>query len=168
MDVDEEQDVVAAQGCRVVGEEVTRHGGLGAQELAPRDRGAFGGGVDVVVFEDLPHRRRRDGVAEADEFALDASMPPGRVVLGESHDQSADLGTRWRSSRVSAALGPVAGDSSTVPSQQRLGSHDPALAESAGEYSGNSAEQGPVVVTDGWPSDLAAKHLDLVAQHDDL
>jgi hypothetical protein len=54
-------------------------------------------------------------------------------------------------------------DSAAVPTQQRLGSHDPALAEAAGERGTDRAEQRPVFVSDGWPVDLAAKDLELVA-----
>jgi hypothetical protein len=38
----------------------------------------------------------------------------------------------------------------------------------AGECCGDRAEQGPVVVVDGWTVDLAAKHGVFVAEHDDL
>jgi len=62
----------------------------------------------------------------------------------------------------------VPGDAAAMPSQQRFGSHDPAVAESAGECGGDRAEQGPVVVIEGWSVNLAAKNHELVAQHDDL
>jgi hypothetical protein len=42
---------------------------------------------------------------------------------------------------------------------------DPADASGPGESRG---EQGPVIVVERWPVDLAAEHLELVAKHDDL
>ena len=138
--------------------------GLGAQELAPGDLGAFRGGFDAMVFEDLPHGGLGDLVAEASEFAVDASVSPGRVLVGEAHDQLTQLcaggwptgGSGWR-------LGPVFGDSSAVPSQQRLGRDDPAVAELAGECGRDRAEHGPVVVGEGSSCDLASQYGVLVA-----
>lgn len=71
----------------VDGEEVAGDGCLGAQELVSGHRRAHGCGVDAVVFEDLSNGRRGDGVAESDEFAVDAPVPSGRVLLRESHYQ---------------------------------------------------------------------------------
>ena len=56
-DVDEEQDVVAAEQGGVDGEEVAGDGGLRLEELWPRGVGSFRGWVDVVGFEDLPDGR---------------------------------------------------------------------------------------------------------------
>ena len=68
-DVDEEQQVAAAQQGCVDGYEVTGNGGLGAQELGPGHARALRGGVDVVLFEDSPHSAGSNAEAEADEFA---------------------------------------------------------------------------------------------------
>jgi len=96
-DVDEEQDVVAAQECCVDGEEVARDSGLGAQELGPGHLRAFRRRVDVVVAEDLPHGCLRDLVTQPDELAMDSSVALRRVLCGEAHDQPAQFGTGWRS-----------------------------------------------------------------------
>ncbi len=85
-------------------------------------------------------------VAEADEFAVDASVTPGRVLLCQSDDELADLGGGWGTSGASVRLGPVAGDAPTVPSKQGLGSYDPAVTVRAGERGGNRAEQAAVAV----------------------
>ena len=108
-------------------------------------------------------------MAEADEFAVDAPVAPGRVLGGEAHDQSAELDRRLVVVRVArVGLGPVAGDASAVPAQQRVGCDDPAVAAWAGERGGDRAEQGPVVVVERGSVDLAAEDGELVAQHDDL
>ena len=142
---------------------------MGAQELGPGHLGAFRCGVDVVVFEDLPHRCLGDLVAEADEFAVYSSVAPCRVLGGETHDQSAQLNTSWWSAHaLPGRLGPVSGDAFAVPAQQCFGCHDPALAQSAGERRGDRPEKRSVVVVGSGTVDLAAKYLELVAKHDDL
>lgn len=82
VDLDEEQDVKAAQGDGVDAEEVRGdHGmGLALNELAPGWSGAVGCGLASVVAEDLPDGGGSDAVSEAAEFAVDASVSPGRVV----------------------------------------------------------------------------------------
>ncbi len=132
-------------------------GCLGVEELGPGHIGAVRGRVDVVVGEDLPDGGLGDGVSESGEFALDASVSPCRVLGGESHDQFAQFRAGWWSALPSLGwLGPVAGDTTTVPSQQRLGCHDPALAKRAGECGSDGSEKDPVVVVDRWSLDLTA------------
>ena len=75
-DVDEEQQVVAAQQGRVDGYEVAGNSGLGAQELGPGHARALRGGVDAVLFEDSPDSGGSNAVTEADEFAGDAAVSP--------------------------------------------------------------------------------------------
>jgi hypothetical protein len=83
---DEDQHVDPAEQDRVHGEEVARDDGvrLGGQELLPRRAGASRRRVDAGGSQDLPHGRRRDPVPETGQFALDAAMPPQRVVGGHS------------------------------------------------------------------------------------
>ena len=162
--MDEEQHVVAAKQRGVDGEEVAGDCGLGVQELGPGHLGSVRGGVDAVVGEDLPHGGLGDRVAEPGEFALDAAVSPGRVLVGESNDQLTQLGAgRWPTDASGWRLGPVFGDSLAVPSQQRLGRDDPAVAELAGECCGDRAEQGPVVIGERGSRDLASQHGVLVA-----
>ena len=71
-------------------------------------------------------------MAEADQFAVDAAVAPGRVLGGEAEDEVADLvGGSW-ASWPSRGMGPVFGDASAVPSQEGVGCDDPALASCAG------------------------------------
>ena len=65
-------------------------------------------------------------------------------------------------------VGPVSGDSSPVPSKQRVGCDDPSLPESAGERGGDRTQQRSVVVVESGPFDLAVKHGELMSKHDDL
>ncbi len=66
-------------------------------------------------------------VAEADEFAVDASVTPGRVLLCQSDDELADLGGGWGTSGASLSLGPVTGYALAVPAQQGVGGDDPTV-----------------------------------------
>ena len=79
-DVDEEQQVEPAQRDGVDGSEVAGNGGLGVQELRPGDSGACGCGIHSGALEDLPHGGRSEAVAGAGEFAVDATISPGRIL----------------------------------------------------------------------------------------
>jgi hypothetical protein len=50
-------------------------------QVGPVGRGA---GTIPALGEDLPYRRRCDPDAEAGEFAVDSSVSPGRVLLGQA------------------------------------------------------------------------------------
>ena len=60
------------------------------------------------------------------------------------------------------------GDASAVPAQQGLGCHDLAVPQPAWERGGDRSEKRSIVIVDGWPVNLAAEYLELVAKHDDL
>jgi hypothetical protein len=67
-------------------------------------------------------------VAEAGEFAVDAAVAPGRVLVGEAQDESADLVRgRW-ASWSSRAMGPVFGYVALVSSEEGVGCDDPACS----------------------------------------
>jgi len=105
-----------------------------------------------------------DRVAEASEFALDAAVSPGRVLLCWAHDQATQLcAGGWPTYAPGRGMGPVLGDSVAVPSQQHLGRDDPALAQLAGECGRDRAEHRPVVVGEGRSCELASQHGVLVA-----
>ncbi len=64
----------------------------------------------------------RDRVAEFDEFALHAPVPPRRVVRRDADHELADRGCRGRpSGPPPVRVVPFAGDQSPVPGQQRAG-----------------------------------------------
>jgi hypothetical protein len=84
-------------------------------------------------------------MAEDDQFAVDTSVSPGRVLGGEAKDESADLvRCRW-SSWSSRGLCPVFGDAS-LPSQQGVGCDDPASSCLARECGGDGTKESSVVV----------------------
>ncbi len=57
----------------------------------------------------------------------------------------------------------MAGDESSVPSQEGVGGDDPASSVWAGERGGDGAEQGPIIVVDFGSVDLSAEDADFVA-----
>ena len=74
---------------QVAGEDGVR---LGPQELAPRWSGPPRRRVDAGVVQDGPDGGGADLVAEAGEFAVDASISPCRVLGGQAEDQGAQAG----------------------------------------------------------------------------
>jgi hypothetical protein len=62
----------------------------------------------------------------------------------------------------------VSGDAPAVPSKEGVGGDELAITMWSGQCGGDCAEEGPVIVVEGWPVDLSAEHTKLVAQHDDL
>jgi hypothetical protein len=69
-----------------------------AQELLPLPRraGAPWCGADPGAMQDLPHRGGGDRVAELDEFALHAPVPPARIVGCHADHELADRGCSGR------------------------------------------------------------------------
>jgi hypothetical protein len=106
-DVDEEQHVDPFEEDGVDGEEVAGQdaAGLGGEELLPGWAGAVGPWVDAGAVQDVPSGAGRDLVAEADQFAVDTSVPPGRVVCGQSQHQVPDLAGGGRPAGPSAPRG---------------------------------------------------------------
>ncbi len=94
--------------------------GLGGQELLPGRTGAAGCGIDPGGMQDLPYGGGGDRVAEFDEFALHAPVPPRRIVRGDADHELADRGCRGRSAGTApAGVVPFAGDQAPVPGEQR-------------------------------------------------
>ena len=147
----DEQDVEPAQGDGVEGEEVggQQSGGLSAQEGPPSGvcsawcRAEPGGGQDPA------DRARAHAVSEPGEFALDAAVSPGRILLGQAQHQVTDLvADRWAAGPV--RIGPFPGDQAAVPGQQRGRGDDPVGAAGGGAGgSGRTGSPGPASVRRG-------------------
>ena len=90
--LNEEQHVQAAEQHGINVEEISCKDrlGLGFQERPPGLPGPSVRGVDAGILEDLPHGRRRQLVAQADQLAVDAPVPPARVVPGHLQHQRPD------------------------------------------------------------------------------
>ena len=144
--------------------------GLRGQELLPGRARAAGCGVDPGVMQDLPHRGGGDPVAELDEFALHAPVPPRRIVRRDADHELADRGCRGRPSGTPpAGVVPFACDQSPVPGEQRRRGHREHLAPPLpGDQPGQCREPQPVRRLVADPADLAAQHRVLVPEHQEL
>jgi hypothetical protein len=81
---DDEECLEPVQGDRVEVEQVAGQDavGLGVEELRPGRPGPARCGVDARGVEDGPYGGGADDVAESGEFAVDAAVPPGRILGG--------------------------------------------------------------------------------------
>jgi hypothetical protein len=130
----EEQHVQAAQEHGVDVEEVRSENrrGLGGQEASPVPPGSPWRGVDARVFEDLPHRRRRDLVSKTGQLAVDTPVPPGRVVPRHLEHQFSHSLRRPGPPGSTAPVCPSPPDQVRMPAQQApRGGEQRQLAEAA-------------------------------------
>jgi len=107
-------------------------------------------------------------MSEADEFAVDAPVAPGRDLGGHRDDKAPQLGRGSGAPWRPVGLGPVSGDAAAVPAKEGVGGDEPAGASGEGERGCDRAEHAPVVIVEGRPVDLAAEYAELVAQHDEF
>ncbi|MDT7563744.1 MAG: hypothetical protein QOG76_2368 [Pseudonocardiales bacterium] len=70
-------------------------------------------------MQDLPDGGGADLVAESDELAVDAPVPPGGILGGQAHDQGTDAGGDAGSTRPRVRGGPAVADEVAVPAQDR-------------------------------------------------
>jgi hypothetical protein len=87
---------------------------------------AFGCGVDAVLLEDVPYGGGGDLDAEGREFAVDAPLAPGAVLVGEPEHQDADgaHGARATWALGAGGSGVASAQQVAVPAQQRVGGDD--------------------------------------------
>jgi hypothetical protein len=84
-DLDEEQHIDPLEEHGVHGED-RRPGSCGPERSGTVSTWARTAGVpvDAGLVEDLPHGAGRHSVAQADEFSLDATVAPRRVLRGQA------------------------------------------------------------------------------------
>ena len=170
--LDDDQGVDAPQEHSVDMDEIGREdaAGLRGEELLPSRASAAGCGADPGIMQDLPHGGGGDRVAEFDELALHAPVPPRRIVRGDAEDELADGGCRGRPSGTApAGVVPFAGDQAPVPGEQRRrGDREDLATPAPGDQAGQCCEPQPVgrLVADA--ADLAAQDRVLVPEHQEL
>ena len=164
-DLEEEEHVDPPQQHRVDSEQVTRQHRrrLGTAALPPRPAGAPRSGVKPSVAQNVPDCRRSDSKAKPDEFAVDPSVTPHRILPSEPDHQVTDDGRNahttsgwFRLRRV----GPAPWDQLPVPTKQRLRRHNPHPQHLARQHSGQArpARSGPSApAEDGSPADATPK-----------
>jgi hypothetical protein len=140
------------------------------QELLPGRPRAARRGIDPGGMQDLPHRGGRDPVAEPDEFALYAPVPPRRIVRGHADHELADRSRRGRASGTPPArVIPLACDQAPVPGQERRRGHREQLGPPLpGDQPGQRREPQPVTRLVADPAGLAAQHRVLVPEYQEF
>lgn len=135
--------------------------GCSRRDLDHRDPGA---GEHVVELGG-------DLVGEPDQFAVDAAVPPCRVLTGELDDGLAHFGIDgWASRPARRRLGPVAGGEAAMPCEHGRRFHDQEHVRESSLVgrSGERGEDGAVGVAEPGPGDLALQDCEWVAQREDL
>ena len=131
---------------------------------------AAGRGADPGVVQDLPHRGGSDRVAELDELALHAPVPPGRVARRDADHELADRGCRGRPPGTPPVrVIPFACDQAPMPGEQRRRGHREHLTPPAPrDQPGQCRQPQPVSRLVADPADLAAQHRVLVSEHQEF
>jgi hypothetical protein len=170
--LDEYQDVQALEqhGARV--QEIDREdpGGLGCQELPPRRPGPARRRIDARSTQDLPHGGRRNCHAELDELAMDAAVPPQRILLRQADDKAGDA----RTCRRPSWLAPLARvvlprHQLAVPGQQRRGCHGEDFGPAPSRYQPcQRGEPEPVSRLVPDPAGVPPQYRVLMPQHQQL
>ena len=102
-------------------------------------------------------------MAETDQFAVDPAISPSWVVGRHVDHKSAQrYGGGW-SSWWPVRLGPVLRYSAGMPTQQGVGSYQPARAVRSRQGLSDRAEQAPIVIDDRGPGVASGEHGKLVA-----
>ena len=143
--------------------------GLRSKELLPLWAGAAGRGADSGGVQDLPHSGGGDRVAELDQFALYAPVPPRWVVRSDADHELADRGCRRRpAGGPSAGVVPFTCDQPPVPGEQRRRGNREHLALPAGDQPRQWGEPQRVARLAADAADLAAQDRVLVPQDQEL
>ena len=135
-------------------------GGLGVQELPPRQARAARRRADARGTQDLPHGGRHRGDAEFGQLAVDPAVSPERILLREANDHAGDARDCRRAAWLAAIARVVlARGQPAVPGEQRRGrdgeDFGPALA---GEEWCQRGEPHPVGRLVLYPASVAAQH----------
>ena len=106
-------------------------------------------------------------VPQAEQLALDAQVPPARVLPRQLLHQRADLVRDRRASRP-VRIGPLLADQAPVPGQQGARGYDPVQPQAVGQRPCQGGEYGTVSPVRSRAGDLSPEDRDLVAEDQDL
>ena len=123
-DLDEEERVDDLEPRRLDGDEVAGQQAVGVlpQEGRPGQPRPPRRGRHPVPAQHALDRRGRDGLPELEQFSLDPSVAPPRILSGQPEDQPLEFQGKRRSARAAAPPeeGPLAPDQLPVPAQERF------------------------------------------------
>ncbi len=167
-ELDEEEDVVAAQGERLDGEEVARQDAccLLAQELSPAWPAAPRRGRQSRRQQEPPDRARRDAHTQLQQLTRDPRVAPARVLPRQAQDELANATLDRRPTAGPLRLRPPAAYELSVPAQQRLRRHNQPVPTSRLEHPAQRREEGAIGCPKRRPRLLPTKHQQLMAQNE--
>jgi len=127
-ELNEEEDVEAAERDRLDGEEIAHKQALGllAQELPPARARAPRRGPQTVGKQEAPDRARRHAQIELQQLASDPRVAPTRVLAGEAQNELSHPTVDGGAARRQPRVRPLATDEFPMPAQKRLWRHDQA------------------------------------------
>ena len=108
-----------------------------------------------------------DLVAELEQLALDPLVSPAVVLGGKPFDECGDLGADRRPSCL-VRVGPLPDDQTAVPPQDGAGGDQPVHPQLCRQEPDQRGEDGAIGPVEPGPRMSAAKHGDLVPQHEQL
>jgi hypothetical protein len=118
------------------------------------------------VLEDPADRRGADAVAELEQLALDSLVSPVRVLRRHPYNQRGEHAVdRWA---TRPRVGPLLANEAAMPAQDRVRGDQAMAAQCSGQPPNEGGEHGPVRPVQAWSRIGAAKHGDLVPQHEEL
>jgi hypothetical protein len=106
-------------------------------------------------------------VAELEQLTLDPLVSPAVVLGGEALDQGGDLGAGRRPARA-VRVGPLLCDQATVPPQDGARRDQPVRPQPCGQVPDQRGQHRSVGPVQPGPGLGAARHGDLVPQHQQL
>ena len=106
--------------------------------------------------------------AELSQLADDAQISPSGILPGQAANELDGLGREHRAPRPTVGICPVSSDEATVPIKNRLRHDEERRPSLAGHEPGEQRNDRPVRPVETRTGDLAAKHCELVTEHQDL
>jgi hypothetical protein len=165
----DEQHIESVQGDGVNSEEVggQQPGGLSAEEGSPAGVCSAWCGAEAGGGQDPADGACAEAVPETEQFALDATVAPGGILLRQAQHELTDLAADgWATGLV--WVGPLPSNQATVPGQQRGLGNNPMQTPPMGEQAGQGGEDRTIRPGGTSSGDLTAQHRDLVAHDEDL
>jgi hypothetical protein len=108
-------------------------------------------------------------VAETGQLAVDAPVPPRRVLRSQALDQGPQTSRgRWATRWPGCCRGPLPGDQAPMPAQDRPRRHQHAHPSRRWQPQCQHGDDHPVRPRQPGPSHLAPQHRELMAQDENL
>jgi hypothetical protein len=147
------------------GEEVDRHQVV---DVVGEERPPRLGGRRAPLREQPGDRALRDHDSQLQELAMNSRCAPQRIGVGHPGDEGDDVGARARPAHRACRreLRPVSGESTALPSQDGVGSHDHDRVSPPAPELGQEQPEETVGRPEPWPLLCALVHRQLLAQGD--